>query len=644
MAKYKFKTTDESRPKSDRIDYDEIDKSLAASIQSRLGEWFADKPVKLSGQWYKIGNQGSLSVNQYDGHWHSFEDDQSGKGMLSLYAYRYNVSLEQAAEDLQSNVVPFRTARQEPAKKPKVEQWEHAAIPPTDCPDSHFDNGKADHVYRYRGRDGSAIGVIMRWDATEDKGKDIRPLSWVQFHNKQDPEWKWCAFAEPRPLYRGERIDREGGKPILIVEGEKCVEAAEKHLPDWIVISWPGGSSAVNKCDWSGFEGRRVAIWPDNDEAGIKAAESIKRHIQHAEIIDVAGFGEKEDLADIIEAGEIERAIEMLPSDDSIFVNLDDILSGELEPELPTVAPSISGECLLYAGRINEIHGEPSVGKTNITLSIIGTELLMGRDVVFIDPEDNPQGIVKRAVAFGIPKESIRRHLKYVHDPAPEDVKAVMAWADRNKPSVVSIDGLAEMISLCGFKEDDAVSILGFFREYVRPFTSCGAAVLLSDHVVKSTEGRGTWSRGSGAKMGRYDGVSYMVTLAKPYSPKQAGAVKFTIAKDRNGGIGTKGEEVFMAYIEPKNGVTDVQIRRLRKEDTMPMDEIKQIVEMVKEWQRHGEYPNKGTIYAHDYGSKMNEKRIREMLKMAIECEYLEYIRLDGERWDRVKVGSKSPE
>jgi hypothetical protein len=219
MAKYKFKTTDESRPTSDRIDYDEIDKSLAASIQSRLGEWFADKPVKLSGQWYKIGNQGSLSVNQYDGHWHSFEDDQSGKGMLSLYAYRYNVSLEQAAEDLQSNVVPFRAARQEPAKKPKVEQWEHAAIPPTDCPDSHFDNGKADHVYRYRGRDGSAIGVIMRWDATEDKGKDIRPLSWVQFHNKQDPEWKWCAFAEPtaiipgrahRPRRRQTHLDRRG--------------------------------------------------------------------------------------------------------------------------------------------------------------------------------------------------------------------------------------------------------------------------------------------------------------------------------------------------------------------------------------------------------------------------------------------------
>ena len=99
-----------------------------------------------------------------------------------------------------------------------------------------------------------------------------------------------------------------------------------------------------------------------------------------------------------------------------------------------------------------------------------------------------------------------------------------------------------------------------------------------------------------------------------------------------------------MAYIEPKNGVTDVQIRRLRKEDTMPMDEIKQIIEMVKEWQRHGEYPNKGTIYAHEYGSKMTEKRIRELLKMAIECDYLEYTRLDGERWDRVKVGSKAPE
>ncbi len=74
------------------------------------------------------------------------------------------------------------------------------------------------------------------------------------------------------------------------------------------------------------------------------------------------------------------------------------------------------------------------------------------------------------------------------------------------------------------------------------------------------------------------------------------------------------------------------------------MDEIKQIIEMVKGWQKDGEYPNKGTIYSYQYKPKMTEKRIRELIEMSVECDYLEYTRLDGERWDRVKVGSKAPE
>ena len=156
----------------------------------------------------------------------------------------------------------------------------------------------------------------------------------------------------------------------------------------------------------------------------------------------------------------------------------------------------------------------------------------------------------------------------YLHDPTPEELIRAQEWTRQHKPTLVTLDGLAETITACRYKEDSSSDVLEFFKIYIRPFADAGAAVNLSDHVVKSLEGRGLWSRGSGAKMGRYDGVSYNVTTITPYSPTQAGALKFAIAKDRNGGLGAKGEEIFIANFTPNgNGQTDVSIRRIKKEE-----------------------------------------------------------------------------
>ncbi len=569
---FKYTSEHDKLPEKQSIDYDEIDKRLAGNIESNLREWFKDKKIAQSGAWWKIGNKGSLSVNAYDGHWTTFEDDNAGQGLLSLYAYRYNIDIKQAAEDLgdASNIVSFRETRQESPKAKEPEQWEHCSLPPSTITISHWEFGEADHVYKYSGRDGSPIGVVLRWDAKGDKEKTIRPVSWIQFHNKEQPEWKWVHFAEPRPLFRGEHINRDTDKPILIVEGESTAEAAAEMLPDFTVISWPQGSSGVGKADWSGLDDREVIIWPDNDEPGIKAANRIKSILPQSRIVQIEGKPEGWDLADAkAENTPIDWILEQIGSDDSeLFVDLEAIFEGDMEPERPTIAASDSGECMLYAGRINEIHGEPSVGKTNITIALMACELRIGQKVIFIDPEDNPNGIIRRMLSFGISKEMIIANLYYLHDPTPEEMIKAQHWARRNKPSLVDVDGLAETITACRFKEDSSNEILEFFRTYIRPFTDCGAAVLLSDHVVKSSEGRGLWSRGSGAKMGRYDGVSYSVFLTAPYSPSQKGSVKFTIAKDRNGGLGTKGEDVFMAFFEPDgNGQTDISIRRLKPGD-----------------------------------------------------------------------------
>ncbi len=112
--------------------------------------------------------------------------------------------------------------------------------------------------------------------------------------------------------------------------------------------------------------------------------------------------------------------------------------------------------------------------------------------------------------------------------------------------------GMAECMAAAGLNEDKAEEVLNFIKQLVRPFAEkAGAAVLISDHVTKSWEDRGLWSRGSGAKMGRYDGVSYALTLVDAYAPGQAGSVLLTVAKDRNGGVGVKGRPVAQIYFMP---------------------------------------------------------------------------------------------
>ena len=128
---------------------------------------------------------------------------------------------------------------------------------------------------------------------------------------------------------------------------------------------------------------------------------------------------------------------------------------------------------------------------------------------------------------------------------------------------------MAECMAAAGLSEDKADEVLRFIQDEVKPFADkAGAAVLISDHVTKSWEDRGLWSRGSGAKMGRYDGVSYALTLTDAYSPGQAGSVLLTVAKDRNGGVGVKGMPVAEVHFKPgPDNRTVVTFRRPQKKE-----------------------------------------------------------------------------
>jgi len=123
--------------------------------------------------------------------------------------------------------------------------------------------------WRYTTAEGERAFYVCRWD-TADGGKVIRPLSWFP-----DQGWRFGHWPCPRPLYRIQKITAAPRARIVICEGEKAAGAAARVFRKMIATTSVGGAQAASKTDWSPLAGRRVLIWPDNDDPGRKYAREV---------------------------------------------------------------------------------------------------------------------------------------------------------------------------------------------------------------------------------------------------------------------------------------------------------------------------------------------------------------------------------
>lgn len=126
--------------------------------------------------------------------------------------------------------------------------------------------------YLYFWQDRQLAGCVVRINKSD--GKEIRQHT----YHKETGQWSNKALPEPRPLYNCLALLDYPEKPVLIVEGEKTAAAAMRMpvFNSFVVVTWSGGANAAHKADWSMLDGRsKVVIWPDNDEAGIRAAQVI---------------------------------------------------------------------------------------------------------------------------------------------------------------------------------------------------------------------------------------------------------------------------------------------------------------------------------------------------------------------------------
>lgn len=273
-----------------KIDFASINQAALNNFEGLLREWLPGG--KKEGGEYKSLNPvradskiGSFSISIRKGVWQDFATGDKGSDPTSLYAYLFcggdqGKAAKELAERLNiSSNLPHSSISPVPQQNSNKPQW-HPILPVAadagDPPAAHIKRGKPERTWCYRGANGEILGYVYRFK-TSDGGKEVLPLSWCR-NEEGRSEWRWMSFPEPRPLYRLDALAAHPKASVLLVEGEKCADAAamEIECDELVIVSWPGGGKADGKVDWFPLYGRKVILWPDCDSQREKMSKEEK--------------------------------------------------------------------------------------------------------------------------------------------------------------------------------------------------------------------------------------------------------------------------------------------------------------------------------------------------------------------------------
>lgn len=273
-------------------------KELASVLLSQAMEFlpnWLDGGKKIGNEFVCSGLRGgqgkSLSINLVSGVWCDFATGDKGSDLISLYAAIMKLTQGKAYELLAKDT------------------GHHLPLPePTGEPNMvHYKHGKPTEVYPYRDTKGAIQFYVARYDLAE--GKQFCPFSFI------DGKWVKKSYPGKRTLYGAELLSQCPGAQVIVVEGERTAHAARKLFPKCVVLTWAGGSNAVSKSDFSVLAGRKIILWPDADEAGIKAMNCVFGALpdslrENCRVLNVSGMPKAWDAADALSEGwDSEKAV-----------------------------------------------------------------------------------------------------------------------------------------------------------------------------------------------------------------------------------------------------------------------------------------------------------------------------------------------
>ena len=253
-------------------------------------EWSALNPTRSD------KNRGSFKVNSKTGEWSDYATGDRGTNLLDLYAYIHSISVSEAYNQLTGNAPAATTIL--PTQPPKeIKEKPQPIMPPAPASIDLINSKRPESVYEYRTTEGELMGYVLR---LPKRGGGKIPLPLFYF---EDGGWQTKGFTgkAKRPLYGLEKLAQNPTAKVLLVEGEKCADYANRVLSSkWVALGWLGGSGVAKakKIDLKPLEGREVYLWPDNDNDGFEAMQSIATVITAAFLKPLEGKPEGWDIAD----------------------------------------------------------------------------------------------------------------------------------------------------------------------------------------------------------------------------------------------------------------------------------------------------------------------------------------------------------
>jgi len=273
-----------------KIDFEKLKTDLAGQIL-QLAEHLVPGG-RVEGHEYLMLNPlrqdsqlGSFKINIVTGQWADFAANEKGSDIISFTKYIKGFQNMGQASDFLAQEAGLQVPQGPGAVQPapagvpiKKDIWTPILPVPAGVPapfKEHFKHGVPANTWAYKNAAGETLGYIYRFDLKEDL-KEIWPVTYCK-NEKGAKAWRWLSFPKPRPLYGLELLPANPGDQVLLVEGEKTADAAREIFKGVAVqvLTWPGGTKAVGHVDFKPLKGRRVVIWPDNDQGGITAADEI---------------------------------------------------------------------------------------------------------------------------------------------------------------------------------------------------------------------------------------------------------------------------------------------------------------------------------------------------------------------------------
>lgn len=165
----------------------------------------------------------------------------------------------------------------------KEQDWISEVPPDTDPRPASMttrNHGEVTASWCYKTLEGAVWGYAARYEIVRDGVTKKAVLQWTYGKSADETTSRWACkhFSRLRPLYGLEHL-YQPDKQVLIVEGEKTVEAARVLFPTMVVVTWPGGASAAKYADWAPLTERECVMLPDADPEGKAAGLWICDHL-----------------------------------------------------------------------------------------------------------------------------------------------------------------------------------------------------------------------------------------------------------------------------------------------------------------------------------------------------------------------------